>query len=197
MVFPKVMDTSLTGRMADIEKAFDAGAYLSAISLALTIPDVCSSRLHPDVSTRRRYVNWFNAYVAQNYLDEKSLETDGVMVASKYYFDGDDCYQLRCVYLHEGTNAPDLNKGKTLYNAIQFRVFEDGPSDCDHIGKSWSDTSGLVFRQVDLDLRKFIRCLKAGVESYVERHQGVDADNGSESLFYQPVLDFMNGHELL
>lgn len=196
MIFPKAIDTSLMGRMADIEKAFDAGAYLSAISLALTIPDVCGNRLYPGISSRRRYADWFNAYVAQNYLDETSLETNGKMVASKYYFDGDDCYQLRCVYLHEGTNAPDLGKGKTLYNVIQFRVFEDGPGTCDHIGKCWNDSSDEVFRQVDIDLRRFIRCLKAGVERFVDEQPGANADNGSDSFFYRPVLDFMNGREL-
>lgn len=34
MVIPKRVDTSLIGRIEDLEKAFAAGAYLSAISLA-------------------------------------------------------------------------------------------------------------------------------------------------------------------
>lgn len=55
MIFPKRIDTSITGRIVDIRKAFNADAYLSAISLALTIPGVCGSRLHPDMYVRERY----------------------------------------------------------------------------------------------------------------------------------------------
>lgn len=196
MIFPKHIDTSLVGRMSDIEKAFDAGAYLSAISLALTIPDICGDRLYCGVGSRKRYVDWFNAYIAQNYLDEKSPQVDGRIAASKYYFDGEDCYQLRCVYLHQGINAPDLSKEKTIYNVIQFRVFDAGSGSCDHIGKSWSNTSGEIFRQVDLDLRKFLRCLKTGVDSFLSEYPNVNVDNGSNHFLYEPVLDFTNGIEL-
>ena len=54
MVIPKRVDTSLTGRIDDLEKAFAAGAYLSAISLALTIPDVCGDRLYPERKNETR-----------------------------------------------------------------------------------------------------------------------------------------------
>ena len=60
MIFPKRIDTSITGRIVDIRKAFNADAFLSAISLALTIPDVCGSRLHPDMYVHERYVAWFD-----------------------------------------------------------------------------------------------------------------------------------------
>lgn len=198
MVIPKRVDTSLIGRIEDLEKAFAAGAYLSAISLALTIPDICGDRLHPKRKneTRRRYVDWFNAYVAFNYLDEKSHAINGKMIASKYYFDGEDCYQLRCVYLHQGINATEPKSKKTSYNLIQFRVFSDGPGSCDHIGKTTVNATGETTRQVDLDLRKFIRCIKSGVGQFLKEHPEMNADNGSCSFLYGPVLDFENGREL-
>ncbi len=198
MIIPKQVDTSLMGRVEDLEKAFDAGAYLSAISLALTIPDVCGDRLYPErkKESRRRYVDWFNEYVAFNYLDEASPSVNGEMTASRYYFGGEDCYQLRCVYLHQGINATEPKPAKTLYNLIQFRVFSAGSGDCDHIGKTTVDATGEVTRQVDLDLRKFICCIDAGVRQFLEEHPEMNADNGSDSFLYVPVLDFENGREL-
>lgn len=195
MIFPKRVDTSLEGRLDDIERAFDADAYLSAISLALTIPDICGDRLYPECkkATRRRYVDWFNQYVAPNYPEEPTGEDEGT--ARKYYFDGDDCYQLRCVYLHQGINATDPINRKTVYSMIQFRIFKAGPG-CDHIGLNIDETTGKTIRQVDLDLRKFIRCLKAGAERFLEEHPEMNADNGSASFLYGPVLDFENGREL-
>lgn len=195
MLFPKRIDTSLTGRLDDIEKAFSAGAYLSAISLALTIPDICGDRLYPELKkkTRQRYVSWFNKYVAFNYPEEPAA--DGPRGERRYYFDGEDCYQLRCVYLHQGNNATDPDDGKTVYNMIQFRVF-NSKGGCDHIGENTVSATGVVTRQVDLDLDKFLSCIKAGVERFLDEHPDMNSDNGSASFLYAPVLDFKNGREL-
>lgn len=196
MILPKLIDTSITGRIEDIEKAFNAGAYLSAISLALTIPDVCGSRLYPTAKTRERYVNWFNTYVALYYLDETSILIDGELLDPRYYFDGEDCYQLRCVYLHQGINIPNQEKRKTVYNIIQFRVFDDDHSDCDHTGSISGDLRNGVFRQIDIDLGKFLRCLKLGVERFVRAYPEMNEDSSSSNFYYEPVQDFKNGIRL-
>lgn len=196
MIFPKRIDTSITGRIVDIRKAFNAEAYLSAISLALTIPDVCGSRLHPDMYVHERYVAWFDKYIAQAYLDEATLVVDGELVDPRYYFDGEDCYQLRCAYLHQGVNAPDRTKEKTVYNVIQFRVFEDETGSCDHVGSISGGSANRIFRRVDLDLRKFIHYLDQGVAHFLKDHPSMNADNGSDSCLYAPIQDFKNRIEL-
>lgn len=196
MIFPKRIDASITGRIVDIQKAFNADAFLSAISLALTIPDVCGSRLHPNRYVHERYVAWFDEYIAQAYLDETTLIVDGKLIDPRYYFDGEDCYQLRCAYLHQGVNAPDRTKEKTVYNVIQFRVFKDETGSCDHIGSILDGSTDRVFRQVDLDLRKFIHCLGQGVAHFLKDHPGMNADSGSDSYLYAPIQDFKNGIEL-
>ena len=196
MIFPKRIDTSITGRIVDIRKAFNAEAYLSAISLALTIPDVCGSRLHHNMYVRERYVDWFDKYIAQAYLDETTLVVDGELVDPRYYFDGEDCYQLRCAYLHQGVNAPDRTKEKTVYNVIQFRVFEDETGSCGDIGSISGGSADEIFRQVDLDLRKFIHYLDQGVAHFLKDHPSMNADNGSDSCLYAPIQDFKNRIEL-
>lgn len=129
MLIPKRLDASITGRMADTRGAFEAGAFMSAISLLLTLPDICGCRLYPDTSSREHYVKWFDEYVAPAYLGRRSddpefwkiQESDtGYVSYTTSYFTGVDCYQLRCVYLHEGTNAPHRS---IPFHAIQFRVF--------------------------------------------------------------------------
>lgn len=190
MIFPKRIDTSIAGRIVDIRKAFNADAYLSAISLALTIPDVCGSRLHPDMYVRERYVAWFDEYIAQAYLDETTLVIGDKLVDPRYYFDGEDCYQLRCAYLHQGANTPDRTKPKTVYNVIQFRVFEGETGSCDHIGSISGGLTDGIFRQVDLDLGKFIRYLDQGVAHFLRDHPDMNADNGSDSYLYAPIQDF-------
>lgn len=204
MYFPMQVDTSIRGRMADIKRAFEADAFLSAIALALTIPDMCGKRLYPDErKSSDRYIRWFDEYMAPNYPDVCTGEADEVIACSdasaqygtipgRYYFSGNDCYQLRCVYLHEGSNAPhceSIEKGKTVYNVIQFRVF-DPPGNCDHVGYLEESPNGDRFRQVDLDLHKFLEYLDIGVEAFLREYPEMDEDKGSESFFYRPVLDF-------
>lgn len=202
--FPSQIDTSIRGRMSDALRAYEAEAFLSAISLALAIPDICGERLCPADYSSNRYAKWFDEYVAPNYPEpimpshaDQLGEDSGFVVRcgtapGRYYFAGSDCYQLRCVYLHEGSNAPHLEnieKGKTVYNVIQFRIF-DLPGNCDHVGHLEESPSGKVFRQVDLDLRKFLVNLEAGVEAFLDTYPEMNDDTGSDGYFYQPVLDF-------
>lgn len=168
--------------------AFDAGALLSAITLALTLPDICGARMYPrEKNSSRRYVAWFNQYVAANYRNPSE--------AHEYYFDGNDCYQLRCVFLHEGGNAPHREREKTIYHIAQFRIFENSSGvGIDHIGRQWpSDDPNAIFIHVDLDLARFLYSIGSGVEQFLEDYP--DANEycpvvGPEAIYYSPVLDF-------
>ena len=52
--------------IADINRALDNEAYFSALSLALTLPDICGKAKYPtEKSTRKRYIDWYNEYVGQ------------------------------------------------------------------------------------------------------------------------------------
>lgn len=191
--YPVKRDTSIRARMNDVVRAFNAEAFLSAISLALTLPDVCGCRLFPDECSRTRYEKWFDRYIANAYVENGEV-TDGFEVkpldTPLCYFSGADCYQLRCVYLHEGSNAPHVERARTRFNLIQFRLFDEGITECDHIGKTWEEPDGTAFQQIDLDLRRFIRCLQEGIERFLAEHPDMNEDSGSESVYYQPLLDF-------
>ena len=189
--------------MDDVRKAFDAGAFLSAISMALTLPDVCGARLYSSsTSCGERYAKWFDQYVAHAYMSSSSevegsrkFQMDDAESASHKanYFSGADCYQLRCVYLHEGINAPHTKGRKPWYNAIQFRVFDEAPIECDCIGLTMSCEEPEGFHKVDLDLRKFLESLEEGINRFLDEHPEMNEDEGSTSFLYQPVLDFRSG----
>lgn len=202
MTFPTVIDSSIRGRMADVTKAFEAGAYLSALALALTIPDICGEHLYPGRKVGHRYKKWFDEYVAVFYLE--GIEDDATISAEKRisdvdnwtteapcraYFSGQDCYALRCTFLHEGTNDISNEKLSAHQRTIQFRVFE-GPFESDCIGELKEHPSGLCFDHIDLDLGKFIRCLGLGVEEFLNDHPDMNEDKGRRCGFYQAVVDF-------
>ncbi len=182
--------------MEDAVRAFDAGAYLSAISLALTIPDVCGGRISPGKGSRERYESWFDEYVSPSYVEpaeyNKHSSDPDCTSQLRCYFTGADCYQLRCVYLHEGSNAPHIDKGKTVLDLIQFRLFDPDVCECDHVGETWYGIDGQAFRQINLDLQRFIRLMSEGVKRFVSEHPDMNDDKGLNSTFYQPLLDFRN-----
>lgn len=191
MSFPRKIDDSLEGRVQDMIKALDSEAFLSSLSLALSLPDICGKYLYPEDKSSARYAKWFDQYVAHNYSTQTENSERNVLC----YFDGEDCYQLRCVFLHEGSNAPHVGRGKTTYNVAQFRIFgTELMVGVDHIGRHWSTgREDEAFNQVDLDLVKFIHAVAAGVRTFLGQHpdaNNLNPINGLQNIFYSPILDF-------
>lgn len=93
----------------DIDKALVAEAYLSALALALTLPDICAKAEYGDEIkiNKERYIKWYDEYIGQY---EKPTEDFGAN--STPYLSGEVVYQLRCNYLHQGTATVDKEKIK-------------------------------------------------------------------------------------
>lgn len=81
-------------KIEDIKKALEAEAYLSALALALTLPDICGKVAYPKLSSGERYIKWFDENITDYSLNE---------IADYPVFDGKKCYKLRCSFLHEGS----------------------------------------------------------------------------------------------
>ena len=92
----------------DIYRALDGKAYLSAMALALTIPDILSRVEYPGenkVSTR--YERWINEFFLTD--EEKKAHTSKLNEndeLAKVFnrIDGHFYYKLRCAFLHSGNN---------------------------------------------------------------------------------------------
>lgn len=85
-------------KIEDIKKAMDAKAYLCALALALTLPDICGKVAYPEMNrsnkSRERYVKWYDEYITKHdYPDDYDDNAK---------FDGLKCWKLRCAFLHAG-----------------------------------------------------------------------------------------------
>jgi len=80
-----------------IKKSIDSENWYSALTLALTIPDICGRLSNPELAkkSQKRYEKWLNEYVLHHY--ESPFHGEGFTFMS-----GGDCYALRCALLHEG-----------------------------------------------------------------------------------------------
>ncbi|WP_439878911.1 hypothetical protein [Pseudomonas prosekii] len=67
-----------------------------ALTSALTLPDVCGRLSDPQVKSQTRYAAWFNKWMGKNYTRSDRLSGPACFLT------GNDCYALRCSYLHQG-----------------------------------------------------------------------------------------------
>ena len=116
------IDDSLVARADDMVQAFESGSLLLALTIALTLLDICGKRLYPDKHSGERYAKWFDKYISPDYIDSPQYPPKA---DEDYYFNGTEYYRLGCVFLHEGINALDTSR-KTLlnYNIVQFHLFD-------------------------------------------------------------------------
>jgi len=82
----------------DINKALDNNCFFSALTLALTLPDICGKAEYPESKTSERYKKWYEEYI------EKS-EKYGVQALP--YLSSNVVYSLRNYMLHQGTVYTD------------------------------------------------------------------------------------------
>ncbi|MDO5332137.1 MAG: hypothetical protein Q4E99_05600 [Bacillota bacterium] len=88
----------------DLNKALDNDCFFSALSLALTLPDICGKAKYPkEKSSKKRYTDWYDEYVGAC---EQCPGEEGKMP----YLSGEVVYQLRCSFLHQGNPNIDKNK---------------------------------------------------------------------------------------
>ena len=69
----------------DIKNALRGKAYLSALALALTIPDICTEKKGSNA-----YRAWYSKYFFYNSVSDLN-----------YSLTDEECYALRCSFLHE------------------------------------------------------------------------------------------------
>lgn len=100
---------------SSIRLALAAGDWYGALSTALTLPDICGRLESPNARTGERYVNWYRQWMQPRYtIRGGGVRPDDVMLS------GDDCYALRCSYIHEGGGNVLLPRGERVLEGFRF-----------------------------------------------------------------------------
>lgn len=108
----------------EIECCLDNGCYMSALTMALTLPDICGRAKYPDMEkqTKQRYIKWFDEYIGQY---EKNPEDNSGMP----YLSGKLVYSLRCSIMHQGNPNIECKKLNINYFELLYQKNE-GASVC-------------------------------------------------------------------
>ena len=90
--------------ITEIKTCLENECYIAALSLALTIPDICGKAEYPTDNNTARYIKWYNNYIG-NYDKPLSQITQDMP-----YLNGELVYNLRNSILHQGN--PNIEKKK-------------------------------------------------------------------------------------
>lgn len=95
-----------------VEAALENGNWYGALAISLTLPDVCGRLETPDDPVGKRYVRWFEGFMNDKYSMPSGL-------GRHVFLTGQDCYLLRCSYLHEGGGSI-AGKAKAVLEHFHF-----------------------------------------------------------------------------
>lgn len=110
--------------VSEIEKCLEQENYIAALTMALTLPDICGKAAEPSLGPGARYKKWYKENVA---LYEKPGDPYG---ADMPYLSEEVMWQLRNSMLHQGNPNVDAKSIKEEQCKIdQFILFVDDPYD--------------------------------------------------------------------
>ncbi len=94
----------------EIGNSLQSKNWYSALILSLIVPDICPKLNGSTEGSTKRYPKWFNKYLGKKYQN---------------FLSGDDCYSLRCAYLHEGSSDIELQRARDILDRFVF--ISEGP----------------------------------------------------------------------
>lgn len=96
----------------EVYRSIDNECYIAALTLALTIPDICGKAEFPEEkSTKKRYIYWYDRHVG--YTEAVSNPFRPMPYAS-----GEVVYSLRNSVLHQGTPNIEIKNIKEERNVV-------------------------------------------------------------------------------
>ena len=137
-----------------IEKSIETENWYGALTLAITLPDICGRLNNPKWGSQKRFEKWFNKYMHHHY--KSSFHSEDFTFLS-----GSDCYALRCAFLHEGTD--DVTRQRAREVVTKFTFFTTGSHRC------------MVDDVLVLNLQAFCSEICEGVRSWQKEYEN-DSD---------------------
>ncbi len=98
-----------------IRKALVGKNWYGALTVALILPDICGSLENPQNKSQIRYIEWFDKYLKEEYTHEV-----GANHTLHNFLSGEDCYALRCSFLHEGSDTISHQRVRIALNNFYF-----------------------------------------------------------------------------
>ena len=129
----------------DIRNALKNQSYFSALSLALTLPDICGMAEYPNKQVAERYIGWYNKYIGDYVKNEEPFNQSP-------YLSGEMVYNLRNTYLHQGSPNVDASKVKEEVNQVDKFILSLGDGTKIHEMTFSVNVGPVAFRTILVDI---------------------------------------------
>ena len=158
----------------EINKSLSHNLYFSALSLALTLPDICGKAEFPGTGSTTRYKKWYDEYIGQY---EKSAKIDGV--PEMPYLSGEIVYNFRSSLFHQGNPNLDndeykkRNKKECPIEHFKIVVETEKPYKIygGEAGSLTIDNNGVEHREYRVNVRRLCMILCLASESYYNKNR--------------------------
>lgn len=148
-------------KIRDIRNALLNKTYISAVALALTLPDICSQvENNTAESSRSHYISWVNNHLPSDCFDFPLVGFEDQT------FTGNMCYSLRCSVLHSGST--DVANQKLHVTVDRFLLTRPGDANY-YKGYRYSEekqTDGTVLKVTYVGIDYLCECLCDAAEDF-------------------------------
>lgn len=101
---------------AALEQAIEERNWYAALTLSLTLPDICAQAEKPGArATGRDYQAWVKRHLTPIYTNRVGGSPEPVVFLS-----AGDCYALRCALLHGGSAEIDTQRAREVLSRFTF-----------------------------------------------------------------------------
>lgn len=136
-----------------IRKAIKDKNWYGALFISLTLPDICGKIEDPNLSSEKRYKDWFNRYISAKYI-----------YSGRTFLSSNDCYAFRCALLHEGSDNIAGQKSRRILE--QFLFMTSGPH-CNYMRDNYVNCQR-VKTSLQLRVDKFCEDICESVEQWLK-----------------------------
>lgn len=142
-----VSDFTLNSLIRIIDQELEAKHLMSALFIALAIPDICSGERAP----KAKYIKWFDDWVACG--------------NPKPIIDGESCYKIRCGMLHSGTTDEPFSLSCDSKNDIHLG----------HITTTITDNNtGEEEKSIRVNINELVENILEGVKAFIEKEGDIE-----------------------
>ena len=146
-------------RIEEIRRALEVDMPISALTLALTIPDIFGKMEKLAESNKANIIAWFDRYISPQYMPQQYIDqNDELQLSNKRAMNGTRCYGLRCAVLHAGNEDIEVKHQDPLGEVRNQQSFTvkliDDPED-EVVYSSLHHDTGVVDVEFYLNIRKF------------------------------------------
>lgn len=151
----------------EIEQSLKYDNYLSALALALMIPDICGKAEYQSDKNKERYIKWYDEYLGQY---EKS--PDDPYDVDMPYPSGEIVYQLRCSFLHQGNYNINSDRIKEERCKIDKFILSLEPPYSGGLSKvSYDEDMTINEREIDINVINLCWKISRVAKNYYEANK--------------------------